>query len=145
MVRSWSKEEQVANRDRFWSLLAGGVSVTSACEDLGVSRRTGHRWILDTKGQAPVKNPELSGRYLSVDERIRIADLKMTGESVRSIASHLKRSPSTISRELRRNGARGRRYGPHVAQRRAEQRRNRPKQFKLDRPELRDIVQSKLC
>jgi hypothetical protein len=62
MVRSWSKEEQVANRDRFWSLLAGGVSVTSACEDLGVSRRTGHRWILDTKGQAPVKNPELSGR-----------------------------------------------------------------------------------
>jgi IS30 family transposase len=119
--------------------------VTSACEDLGVSRRTGHRWILDTKGQAPVKKPELSGRYLSVDERIRIADLKMTGESVRSIASHLKRSPSTISRELRRNGARGRRYGPHLAQKRAEQRRRRPKQFKLDRPELRDIVQSKLC
>jgi IS30 family transposase len=145
MVRSWSKEEQVANRDRFWSLLTGGVSVTSACEDLGVSRRTGHRWILDTKGQAPVKKPELSGRYLSVDERIRIADLKMTGESVRSIASHLKRSPSTISRELRRNGARGRRYGPHLAQKRAEQRRSRPKQFKLDRPELRHIVQSKLC
>lgn len=145
MVRSWSKAEQVANRGRFWSMLAGGVSVTSACEDLGVSRRTGHRWILDTKGQAPVKKPELSGRYLSADERIRIADFKMAGESVRSIASHLQRSPSTISRELTRNGGRGRRYGPHTAQRRAEKRRSRPKAFKLDHPELRDIVQSKLC
>ena len=144
MVRMWSKEEQIANRDRFWSMLASGVSVTAACEDLGVSRRTGHRWILDTKGQAPVKRPELSGRYLSVDERIRIADLKMAGESVRSIASHLKRSPSTISSELIRNRARGR-YGPHTAQRRAKQRRSRPKAFKLDHPELRDIVQSKLC
>jgi IS30 family transposase len=145
MVRSWSKEEQVANRGRFWSLLARGVSVTSACEDLGVSRRTGHRWILDTKGQAPMKKPELSGRYLSVDERIKIADCKMAGESVRSIASRLQRSPSTISRELTRNGGRGRRYGPHTAQRRAEKRRSRPKEFKLDHRELRDIVQSKLC
>jgi IS30 family transposase len=144
MVRVWSKEEQVANRDRFWSMLAGGFSVTSACEDLGVSRRTGHRWILDAKGQAPVRRPELSGRYLSVDERIRIADLKMAGQSIRSIASELKRSPSTISRELRRNCG-NRRYGPHTAQRQAEQRRSRPKQFKLDHPELRDIVQSKLC
>ena len=144
MVRSWSKEEQVANRERFWSLLAGGVSVTSACEDLGVSRRTGHRWILDTKGQAPLKRRELSGRYLSVEERISIADLKIAGESIRSIASHLQRSPSTISRELRRNGERGR-YQPHMAQRRAEKRRGRPKEFKLDHPALRDIVQSKLC
>ena len=109
-----------------------------------MSRRTGHRWILDTKGQAPVKKRQLSGRYLSVEERLRIADLKLTGESIRSIASHLKRSPSTISRELRRNGGRGR-YGPHVAQRRAERRRSRPKSFKLDRAELREIVQSKLC
>ena len=97
MVRVWSKEEQVANRDRFWSMLGSGVSVTAACEDLGVHRRTGRRWILETGGRAPVKRPEPSGRYLSVDERIRIADFKMAGESVRSIARHLKRSPSTIS------------------------------------------------
>jgi transposase len=144
MVRSWSKEEQVANRGRFWSLLARGVSVTSACEDLGVSRRTGHRWILDARGRVPVKKPELSGRYLSVDERIKIADMKMAGQSIRCIASHLKRSPSTISRELRRNCDKSR-YGPHTAQRRAEQRRSRPKAFKLDHVELRDVVQSKLC
>jgi IS30 family transposase len=91
-----------------------------------------------------VKRPELSGRYLSVEERIKIADFRMAGESIRSIARHLQRSPSTISRELKRNCAAGR-YSPHAAQRQAEQRRSRPKAFKLDRPELREIVQSKLC
>jgi IS30 family transposase len=100
MVRVWSREEQVANRERFWSMVGSGVSVTAACEDLGVNRRTGRRWILETKGRAPVKRPELSRRYLSVEERIRIADLAMAGESTRSIARHLGRAPSTISREL---------------------------------------------
>ena len=144
MVRVWSKEEQVANRDRFWSVVGSGVSVTAACEDLGVTRRTGRRWILATRGRAPVKPPELSGRYLSVDERIRIADFKMAGESIRSIARHLERAPSTISRELKRNQGGGR-YGPHTAQRRTVRRRCRPKAFKLDHRELRDVVQSKLC
>jgi IS30 family transposase len=144
MVRVWSKEEQVSNRERFWSMVVSGVSVTAACEDLGVCRRTGRRWILETNGRAPVKKPELSGRYLSAEERIEIADLKLAGESVRSIGRHLRRSPSTISRELKRNCARGR-YNPHAAQRQAEQRRARPKAFKLDGAELREIVQSKLC
>ena len=144
MVRVWSKEEQVANRDRFWSMLGSGVSVTAACEDLGVTRRTGRRWILETRGRAPVKKPEPSGRYLSVDERIRIADLRMASESIRSIARQLGRAPSTISRELRRNCDNGR-YRPHSAQRRAVQRRCRPKEFKLDHPSLREVVQSKLC
>ena len=35
-VRVWSKEEQIANKDGFWSMLAGGVSVTTACEDFGL-------------------------------------------------------------------------------------------------------------
>jgi transposase len=50
MVRVWSKVEQVANKERFWSLVVSGVSVTAACEDLGVHRRTGRRWILETGG-----------------------------------------------------------------------------------------------
>ena len=116
MVRIWSKEERVANRDRFWSMVGSDVSVTAACEDLGVTRRTCHRWILQARGRAPVKRPELSRRYLSVEERIRTADLKMAGESIRSIARQLGRAPSTISRELRRNCDSGR-YGQHSAER----------------------------
>ena len=61
MVRVWSKEEQVVNRDRFWSMVGSGVSVTAACEDLGVTRRTGPRWILATRGLAPVRPPVVVG------------------------------------------------------------------------------------
>jgi len=60
----------------------------------------------------PRKRPEPSGRYLGLDERLQIADLRLAGIGVRAIAIQLGRSPSTISRELTRNGpvpgARGR-------------------------------------
>jgi IS30 family transposase len=39
-----------------------------------------------------------------VEERIEIADLHQQKLSVRQIAARLQRSPSTVSRELRRNG-----------------------------------------
>lgn len=41
--------------------------------------------------------------HLNIDERIVIAQLKKSGVSIREIAHHLHRSPSTISRELKRN------------------------------------------
>jgi IS30 family transposase len=47
----------------------------------------------------------LSGRYLSFAEREEIALLRAGGFGVREIARQLGRSPSTISRELRRNAA----------------------------------------
>ncbi len=47
----------------------------------------------------------LSGRYLSFAEREEIALLRVRGHGVRDIARTLNRSPSTISRELRRNAA----------------------------------------
>jgi IS30 family transposase len=45
----------------------------------------------------------LSGRYLSFEEREEIAMLKAQDIGVRESARQLGRSPSTISRELRRN------------------------------------------
>ena len=65
---------------------------------------------------------------------------------MRSIAAQIGRSPSTVSRELRRNGpGTGRRYGPHAAQKRAAQRARRPRGLKLDNEELAAVVQAKLC
>jgi IS30 family transposase len=46
-----------------------------------------------------------SGRYLSFAEREEIAILRAHGAGVREIARRVGRSPSTISRELRRNAA----------------------------------------
>jgi IS30 family transposase len=47
----------------------------------------------------------LKGRYLSFEEREVIALLNARGTGVREIARALKRDPSTISTELRRNAA----------------------------------------
>ncbi len=89
---------------------------------------------------------EISSRYLSEDERVRIADLQRAGRGVRAIATELGRSPATISRELRRNRdpASGQ-YRPFTAQRLAAVRRARPGRGKLVRDAvLRRFVQDRL-
>lgn len=74
---------------------------------------------------------------LSLEERCAVAELRSKGASVRQIAAALDRSPSSISRELRRN--RGNEYRPLIAQERAKARRW--KGSKLDRDTaLRDEV-----
>jgi IS30 family transposase len=96
----------------------------------------------------PVSLAPSSGRYLSFAEREEIAILKARGCGVREIARQTKRSPSTISRELRRNaatrsGSSG--YRAINAQWHADRRAKRPKVAKLAANEkLRDYVQDRL-
>jgi IS30 family transposase len=66
---------------------------------------------------------------LSMDERTQIQLLRDQGSSCRAIARQLDRQPSTVTRELRRNGGRG--YVAHVAHRRGAGRRARPLLRKL--------------
>jgi IS30 family transposase len=91
----------------------------------------------------------LSGRYLSFTEREDIALLKVQDVGVREIARRLARSPSTISRELRRNAAtRGGRldYRAGIAQWKSELMARRPKTAKLaENDRLRDYVQNRLA
>jgi IS30 family transposase len=84
-------------------------------------------------------------RFLSLQERETIRDLSAIGASLRSIAAVLKRSPSTISREIARNAHPGIGYQPYAAQRQAASRRARPKTAKLaGESELSDYVKEKL-
>ena len=90
-----------------------------------------------------------TGRYLCFSEREEIALLRVQGLGVRAIAVEIGRSPSTVSRELRRNAAtRGAKleYRAGVAQWKAELAARRPRPAKLvvnDR--LRDYVQDRLA
>ena len=90
---------------------------------------------------------EISPRYLSEDERVRIADLRRAGAGVRAIAEQTGRSPSTISRELRRNRDPGTgQYRPFTAHKLAARRRVRPRAGKIARDEvLRQFVQDRLA
>ncbi|MCC2280929.1 IS30 family transposase [Streptomyces sp. ET3-23] len=97
----------------------------------------------------PISLDPSSGRYPSFAEREEIALLRAKDCGVREIARQLGRSPSTISRELRRNAAtRGGRldYRASVAQWHADRQATRPKTSKLAGNErLRTYVQDRLA
>ena len=140
-----TKQELIDKQPRFWELLAGGSTLTAACEAVGVHRATGRKWRQATGGRIPRKRPAPSGRYLSLEERLQIADLYLGGAGVRAIAVGIGRSASTVSRELRRNGSAPtprwlEKYAPYAAQKQAELRGHRPKASKLDHLELASVV-----
>src|SRR5665647_3137192 len=135
---------QTVKREQFARLIAEGVSSSEACRIVGLNRRTGKRWrhgrtITVRDGRKlhypPVisaRKREISSRYLSEDERVRIADLRRQRLGVRAIAEELGRHPSTISRELRRNVEEpGGAYRPFAAERLAAARRRRTRAGRL--------------
>ena len=70
----------------------------------------------------------MSYQHLTLEERYCLAEFREKGLSIRVIARMLKRSPSTISRELRRNrGKRG--YHPYGAYSKAKHRRRMPRRL----------------
>jgi Helix-turn-helix domain len=93
------------HRQRFWAAIAGGLSSEEAGVAAGVSAPVGVRWFRESGGMDPLAAAPLSGRYLSFAEREELAVLRACAYGVREIARQLGRSPSTISRELRRNAA----------------------------------------
>jgi IS30 family transposase len=131
-------------QDKFVRLIAQGVSNSGACRMVGINRRTGTRWrfgrtVLNTAGEAvqypPVRistpTKPRHPRYLSLAERTVIADLLRERKTVRQIAMEIGRSPSTVSRELRRNVDRSGGYLPRSADRIAVERLPRPRKRRL--------------
>src|SRR5665647_855633 len=141
-----------SERRPFWQAIADGCSSEDAAQRAGVSPAVGVRWFRECGGMppshlAPLSAPAL-GRYLSLVEREQIALLRACSEGVREIARQLRRSPSTISRELRRNAATrggGFEYRATTAQWHADRAARRPKRAKLAiNAGLRRYVQDRL-
>jgi IS30 family transposase len=133
----------------FWREIAKGLTSEHAGEVVGASGAAGSRWFREAGGVPSIDPSPLSGRYLSFAEREEMAILKAQGVGVRETARRLGRSPSTISRELRRNAAtRGGKleYRASVAQWKAELVARRPKTAKLvTNALLREYVQQRLA
>jgi transposase, IS30 family len=130
---------------QFWEGIRSGLGVAEAGRAAGVGQVLAFSWFKQAGGVKSNGPRPAGGRYLSVAEREEIAVGLAAGESVRAIAARLGRSPSTISREVRRN-SRGRRYYRALAaQGQAQWRAARPKTAKLaGHYELREWVQGKL-
>lgn len=142
----------VSNRYRrrrlFWEAIAEGDSSEQAAGQAGVSAAVGARWFREAGGMRPSSVVTPSGRYLSFEEREEIALLRARQIGIRDIASRIGRSPSTVSRELRRNAAtRGGKleYRASTAQWHADRSASRPKSAKLvTNLRLREYVQQRL-
>ena len=137
------------HRQRFWDAIAGGLSSEDAGLAAGVSAPVGSRWFREGGGMATSNLAPLSGRYLSFTEREEIAILHAQNVGIRAIARQRGRSPSTVSRELRRNAATrsgGLEYRATTAQWHADRRAKRPKVAKLAvNNKLRQYVQDRLA
>ena len=152
-------EMLAARRHHYVELVLAGMGYAEAARAVGVSKRTGKVWrngrtrSTGRNGapcaewtEAAMPQPKPTGpRYLSMDERIFIADGLVCGLSMSAIASRLGRSRSTACREVARNRDRGTgRYTPYRAGDMAAARRRRPKPRKLEDRRLAAAVQAKL-
>ncbi|GAP60818.1 transposase InsI for insertion sequence element IS30A [Arthrobacter sp. Hiyo1] len=144
----WSpaQKRRALRETRYWDLVSAGSSNAEACRMLGMSRRAGTKLRNQRAEQSHMRVPaQGSGRYLSLLERIQIADLLRLDCSLRRIGRELGRCPSTIKRELDRHRDGHGQYSPHAADHSASQQRRRPRDRKLKRNRrLRAIVQRKL-
>ena len=145
-------------RAAYFQLMQQGYSSKEACRIVGIDARTGQKWRngrhasgRQKKAVPPIYQeappPAGPSRYLREADRIHIADRLREKAAVRAIAAELGRSPSTVSREIRRNRHPGNgQYRPHAAQARADARRPRPKPGKIGQnTELRDFIQDHLA
>ena len=82
-------------------------------------------------------------RHVSIEERCEMARVRAQGQTVRQIAAGLDRSPSTVARELKRNGSRNQGYQPVYANQQAHARRWRGSKLERDAA-LREQVLARL-
>ena len=131
-------------KDRIWELRAEGLSEREIARQLKLGQNTVSHYLRALGGIRP-RPRRRAERCLTLEEREEISRAIAGGESARAIARELGRSHTTIVREINRCGGRAH-YRSHAADREAWQRARRPRPTKLELcPELRRVVQERLC
>jgi IS30 family transposase len=144
-MRKYRKRNPFTESDKaeMWDRWLQGDSLHAIARLLGASHTSVRRHLLATGGIRPARRHR-STLALSLSEREEISRGIVAGHSIRCIARTVGRAPSTISRELRRNGGR-QRYRACQADQAAWHRALRPKRCKLvTNPALARIVAAKL-
>ena len=126
-----------------WERWRKGESLQQIAQLFDRNHSSVQRILAETGGIQP-KQRRRSSLALTLAEREEISRSVVAGDSIRAIANRLGRAPSTISRELKRNGGmQG--YRANNADQLAWERAHRPQICKLVRNrELAQVVASKL-
>src|SRR5215211_3612457 len=139
VMRSWGLS--AVEQDEVWQRWRRGESLRLIARRLGKRGPSVRAFVLQTGG---VQRPR-PRRAVRVAEREEISRGLAAGDSCRVIAQRLGRAPSTVSREVARNGGR-RCYRAQAADGAADRRARRPKPAKLVlQPRLRAVVEDKLA
>ena len=108
MERQWSgnaRRLSQADRSEIERLIWGGETFEAAAAAVGCSTKSIQRFLALTGGlKRRIK--ERSALRLSLAEREELSRGLVAGDSLRTIATRLRRAPSTISREVAWSGSR---------------------------------------
>lgn len=139
MKRLFTKQD----KDLIFKLWKSGNGFSDIAKKFDAKPGTIFTILRDTGGIKPAVVYRAS-QHLTLSEREEIRVGLSTKKSIRAIAHSLGRSPSTISREIKRNG--GRRYYKAInADHRATRMAKRPKPCLLDvNEDLKQLVSDKL-
>ena len=126
-----------------WERWRKGESLQQIAQLFDRNHSSIQRILAETGGIRPAPRHR-SGLALTLAEREEISRALASGHTIRSIATLLDRAPSTISREIQRNGGQGC-YRANQADQAAWDRAHRPKTCKLaENRTLARIVAAKL-
>ena len=143
MLRKKRRWYTAAERSEMWDRWQRGESLNAIARAF----ETSHSAIsknFDRFGGIRPPDRQRSRLALTLSEREEISRGVVSGLSLRTIAHQLDRTPSTISREINRNGGL-KRYRANLADKAAWDRAHRPKACKLaGNPQLRHIIANKL-
>ena len=143
MARRFYRYWTSAERAELWKRWHKGESVADIARGVGRAAGSVQKFLSHRGGIEPRKRTRRA-TALTLDEREEISRGLVRGSSCRRIAKELGRHPSTVSREVARNGGR-QAYRAARAERRASKAALRPKQCKLaTEPKLRRLVARKL-
>ncbi len=132
-----------AEKSVVWVQYRAGVSFAAIGRAIGHTRSSIYAVVRAQGGVAPIVRRRAC-TALTADEREGISRGVAAGESVRAIARRLGRAPSTISREIERNGGVAR-YRARDAEDRAWRTARRPKRARLaTNAPLQRVVEAKL-
>jgi IS30 family transposase len=131
MGQGWGPSRRLSFKERLelQERVRAGETFESAAAAVGCSSKSVQRLLAATGGVKSRARPAAPLR-LGLGEREEISRGVLAGESARTIAGRLGRSPSTVSREITRNGGRDA-YRAWHAQERSHRCARRPKTPKL--------------